>query len=72
MTCACLRDEPLDCARARYGDTDEACDCICHYADDDADGLDEACVCDCAPSAVSHQNNPLSEILSEALKKNVS
>jgi hypothetical protein len=30
MECACVRDEALDCARARYGDTDEPCECPCH------------------------------------------
>lgn len=34
MSCACPRDDPLDCARARYGDADESCECICHYEDD--------------------------------------
>jgi hypothetical protein len=32
MRCACLRDDALDCAQARYGDTDEPCDCCCHAA----------------------------------------
>lgn len=28
--CACVRDDALDCAQARYGDTDEPCECCCH------------------------------------------
>ena len=38
--CACLRDHALDCAQARYGDTDEECECICH--DREPEGWEEA------------------------------
>jgi hypothetical protein len=32
MECACLRDDGLDCAQARYGrHADEPCECSCHY-----------------------------------------
>ena len=34
--CACVRDDALDCAQARCGDTDEPCYCVCHA---DAAGL---------------------------------
>lgn len=37
MSCACLRDDALDCARARYGATDEPCDCGCHEDETDWD-----------------------------------
>jgi len=33
--CACLRDDAVDCARARYGDTAEPCECCCHSASED-------------------------------------
>ncbi len=33
--CACVRDDALDCAQARYGATDEPCECCCHEADPD-------------------------------------
>lgn len=31
IKCACIRDDALDCAQARYGDTDEPCECVCHH-----------------------------------------
>lgn len=32
--CACVRDDALDCARARYRDAgDEPCECLCHELD---------------------------------------
>lgn len=36
VKCACVRDDALDCARARYRDAgDEPCECCCHDPDPD-------------------------------------
>jgi hypothetical protein len=44
--CACHSDDALECARARYGDTNEQCDCVCH---------DDACDCSQENSMVGEQ-----------------
>jgi hypothetical protein len=38
IKCACPRNDAMRCAKLRYGDTDEPCDCACHEADDDEQG----------------------------------
>lgn len=46
--CACRHHDAMDCARRRYGDTDEACECCCHDATAAGEAAAE-CLCEVCP-----------------------